>query len=95
MLCFTVTGSSIPGHRLVGMGGEGKYKHMHMQTHTGEIQHDCLNSIAQILPHTLVRISWKYSLQERVEMETGLLREAAWEDKSTKAIALKGILHKG
>lgn len=72
VLCFTVAGSSIPGHRLVGMGGEGKYKHMHIQTHTGEIQHDYLNSIAQILPNTWAKISSKYNLQEGFKMETGL-----------------------
>lgn len=55
MFCFTVTGSSIPGHRLVGMGGEGRYKHRHIQIHTVEMQHDCLNSIAHILPHVQLK----------------------------------------
>lgn len=32
VLCFAVTRSSIPGHRPVGMGGEGKCKHMHKNT---------------------------------------------------------------
>lgn len=32
LLCFAVTGSSVPGNRPVGMGGEGVYKHRHAHT---------------------------------------------------------------
>lgn len=32
LLCFAVTGSSVPGNRPVGMGGEGAYKHRHAHT---------------------------------------------------------------
>lgn len=56
-VCFlTVTWSSILGYRPVGMGGEGKYKHMHTNT-------DC-HSIAQILLRTLTGTSWGHDLQE-------------------------------
>lgn len=32
LLCFAVTGSSVPGNWPVGMGGEGAYKHRHAHT---------------------------------------------------------------
>lgn len=68
VLCFTVTRSSIPGNRLVGMGGEGKYKqqciHTHIYTHTDPLVHDCLDSIANILSH----LDWNKLRVRRAEI---------------------------
>lgn len=46
LLCFTVTRSSILGHRPVGMGGEGKCKHVQ----TTPVSRFSVNALLKFFP---------------------------------------------